>query len=144
MLLDWTAAPPSKDFICDLATVDPTIFFPLFANFTKIGLLIYCSWENGGFSCRIFFWVLLPSSKRTRYSTPLCWTSGSQCPLLMWQIISTCSFSYGYFAANFTKEFNIIALLLLLPVWKCLFTTSNNFWWSFSLLTILYENSPIK
>lgn len=72
---------------------------------------------------------------------PLCWTSGSQCSLQRWQIIWTSDLSSSYLTASLAKAFSIIALLLLLAVWKCLLMDSYILVGVFPALTKYYENS---
>lgn len=93
------------------------------ANFLSKGLACCCSYVKTGFCERTFFCIYSLSSKSAIYSIPLCWTSGSQCSLHRWQTIWTYDFKSSYFTANLANAFSIMALLLLLAVWKCLFIT---------------------
>ena len=120
---DFIVLFPTVDFVaiesvCSLEELD------FLANFLSKGFACCCSSVKTGFWEITFFWIYSLSSNNAIYSMPLCCTSGSQCSLHKWQIIWTSDFKSSYFTANFAKAFSIMALLLLLAVWKCLLITS--------------------
>ena len=120
--------------------MDSLPFLPPFANFLSRGLACCCSSVNTGLRDTTFVWIDDSWENNAKNYTPLCWTSGSQCSLLRWQIIWTYYLTDSYLTASFAIALSMTALDLLLDVEKCLLMASKSLFGSFPAFTRYSEN----